>query len=247
MNDEQLLRYSRHILLPQIEFSGQQKLSAATVLIVGVGGLGSPAAMYLASSGIGHIILVDHDKVELTNLQRQVIYNTAHIGAKKVIAAKQQLLSLNPDIQVSIYAQPVSEILARLPSVDVILDCSDNFATRFALNRYSIKNAIPLVSAAAWRFQGQLTTFLPTNKDSPCYHCLYPDIAEYEPQQCANSGVISPIVGIIGSLQAAQTILILLNIGHTLCGKLLLVDGFTMRWRTVALAKDTKCSVCSSK
>lgn len=246
LNDEQLLRYSRQILLPQIDATGQETLLNATVLIVGLGGLGSPVAMYLAACGVGHLILVDHDSVELSNLQRQIIHATNNIGKPKVISAQHTLHALNPDIQITTYQHKIENITHNLTDIDAIIDCSDNFTTRFALNTLSQQHNIPLISGAALRFQGQLTSFLPAQSNSPCYHCLYPDM-DIEQESCSESGIISPLVGVIGSLQAIETIKILLNIGNNLCGKLILFDGFTMQWRTVTLNKDKQCPVCVNK
>ncbi|WP_353572225.1 molybdopterin-synthase adenylyltransferase MoeB [Candidatus Albibeggiatoa sp. nov. BB20] len=246
MNDEQLLRYSRQILLPQVDFDGQQKLLDSKLLIVGMGGLGSPVAMYLAACGVGHLVLVDHDTVELSNLQRQIIHTTDRIGIPKVISAQQTLNALNPEVEITTYQDKIEHISQDLTSIDAIIDCSDNFSTRFTLNILSQQHKIPLISGAALRFQGQLSSFLPAQTDSPCYHCLYPDM-ETEQESCSESGVISPLVGVIGSLQAIETIKILLNIGNNLCGKLMLFDGFTMQWRTVTLAKDNQCPVCVNK
>ncbi len=243
MNDEQLLRYSRQILLPQIDIAGQEKLLNSKVLVVGLGGLGSPVAMYLAACGVGHLVLVDHDNVELSNLHRQIIHTTRSIGIPKVISAQHTISALNPDIQLIVYQHKIENISRNITDVDVIVDCSDNFATRFALNQFSQQHKIALISGAALRFQGQLTTFLPSLSTSPCYHCLYPNI-ETEQENCNNSGIISPLVGVVGSLQAIETIKILLNIGANLCGKLMLFDGFTMQWRIVALTKDSSCPVC---
>ena len=247
MNDEQLLRYSRQILLPQIDVTGQETLLNSKILIVGMGGLGSPVAMYLAACGVGHLVLVDHDTVELSNLQRQIIHTTDNIGTPKVISAQQTLNALNPETQITLYQNKIEDITGQdFTDIDVIIDCSDNFTTRFTLNTLSQQHKTPLISGAALRFQGQLTSFLPAQSDSPCYHCLYPDM-ETEQESCSESGVISPLVGVIGSLQAIETIKILLNIGNNLCGKLILFDGFTMQWRTVALVKDEQCPVCVNK
>lgn len=246
MNDAQLLRYSRHILLPQIDVTGQEKLLNSKLLIVGVGGLGSPVAMYLAACGVGHLVLVDHDRVELSNLQRQIIHTTDHIGIPKVISAQQTLNALNPEIQMTIYQNKIEDVIQDMTDIDAIIDCSDNFTTRFTLNSFSQHHQIPLISGAALQFQGQVTSFIPAKKHSPCYHCLYPDM-ETEQESCSESGVISPLVGIIGSLQAIETIKILLDIGTNLCGKLMLFDGFTMQWRTVTLVKDDQCPVCVNK
>lgn len=244
MNDNQLLRYSRQILLPQIDAAGQQALLQSTILIVGLGGLGSPVAMYLAAAGLGRLILVDPDKVDLTNLQRQIIHDTSQIGEWKVFSALKRLQALNPEVQIQ--AEPVAfDALnfSDLPAVDAIVDCSDNFATRFKVNRYCVQQKIPLISGAALGFQGQLTVFLPGQAQSPCYHCLYPETDQPE-VSCSEAGIIAPLVGIIGSLQALEVIKLQLRIGQSLCGRLLQLDAYRPTWRMVALPKDPSCPVC---
>jgi adenylyltransferase/sulfurtransferase len=246
MNDAQLLRYSRHLLLPQIDVIGQQKLLDATVLIVGLGGLGSPVALYLAAAGVGQLWLADYDRVDLTNLQRQILHDTATIGQFKTDSAQAKLHALNPHIHLFTLstALEITQLSHHVKQVDVVVDCSDNFATRFALNKACVHAKKPLISAAAIGFQGQVSVFLP-HQDSPCYNCLYPEMEEVA-ETCSNSGVIAPLVGIIGSVQAVEVIKVLLGIGQNLCGRLLLFDGLRSQWRTVQLPKDPACPVCAS-
>lgn len=246
MNDQQLLRYSRHLLLPQIDVAGQQKLLDATVLIVGLGGLGSPVALYLAAAGVGQLWLADYDRVDLTNLQRQILHDTASVGQFKTDSAAAKLRALNPDVRLLSLtaALEMTQLSHHINSVDAVVDCSDNFATRFALNKACVQAKKPLISAAALGFQGQVTVFLP-HYESPCYNCLYPELGEIA-ETCSHSGVIAPLVGIIGSIQAVEVIKVLLNIGQVLCGRLLLFDGYRSRWRTVHLPKDPHCPVCTS-
>ncbi|PSJ18765.1 HesA/MoeB/ThiF family protein [Nitrosomonas supralitoralis] len=246
MNDYQLLRYSRHILLPQIDIAGQEKLNHSRALIVGAGGLGSPIALYLAASGVGNLIICDGDQVDLTNLQRQIMHDSQSIGLAKVLSAKQSLIRINPEINVTpIHEQVGAEKLLQLAAeVDVVIDASDNFDTRYHINQACISNKKPLVSGAAVRFNGQISVFDLRHDDSPCYHCLYPNIGNQEDMPCAIMGVFSPIVGIIGSMQAAEALKILLNIGASLNGRLLLLDGLTMNWHSTNLPKDPACPIC---
>lgn len=245
MNDEQLLRYSRQIMLPQIDIEGQEKLLASRVLIIGMGGLGSPIAMYLAAAGIGHLVLVDDDVVELSNLQRQIAHGSKDIGLSKVESAKQTIQELNPEIKVTTYAKRLNaeKLSTEITSADIIIDGTDNFTTRFALNEYSVKNKTPLVSGAAIRMEGQVSVFNKT-PDSPCYRCLYKDEGELD-TSCSTNGVLSPVVGIIGSVQATEAIKVLLDVGETLDGKLLVLDALYMEWRTLKLKKDPACPVCN--
>lgn len=248
MDDTQLLRYNRHILLPQIDISGQQKLMQATVLIVGLGGLGSPVAMYLAATGVGRLILVDSDLVELSNLQRQIVHDSTQLGQSKAVSASQKLQRLNPTIQIVASQQHLTgdELDRQVEAADVIADCSDNFNTRFALNAASVRHSKPLISGAAMGFKGQVSVFLPAYAESPCYHCLYPATAEEEAETCSQVGIITPLVGVIGSIQAVEIIKVLLNLGQSLCGKLLLFDAYTSEWRTIKLHKDPNCPVCNN-
>ncbi len=246
MNDQQLLRYSRHILLPEFGIEGQQKLLDAHALIIGAGGLGCPAALFLAASGVGTITLCDGDTVDLTNLQRQILHRTSAVGMSKTASAQAALAEINPEVRVIALNQRAdeSQLLELAAKADVILDCSDNFATRYALNRVCVQLGKPLVSGAATRFDGQVTVFDLRHAHSPCYHCLYPEQAETEETRCAVMGVFAPLVGIIGSLQAAEALKLLLEAGTSLCGKLLVMDALHMELRTVKLSKDKACPVC---
>jgi molybdopterin/thiamine biosynthesis adenylyltransferase len=247
MNDHQLLRYSRHILLPEIGVEGQQKLLDAHALIIGAGGLGSPAALFLAASGVGTLTLCDGDTVDLTNLQRQILHRTSAIGMSKTASAQATLAEINPEVRVIALNERADEtrLLELAAQADVVLDCSDNFATRYALNRACVQLKKPLVSGAATRFDGQVAVFDQRHAHSPCYHCLYPEQAETEETRCAMMGVFAPLVGIIGSLQAAEALKLLLGTGTSLCGKLLVLDALHMELRTVKLSKDKACPVCS--
>lgn len=245
MNDDQLLRYSRQILLPQVGIEGQERLRAARVLIVGMGGLGSPVALYLAASGVGHLVLVDHDLVELSNLQRQIVHTSDRIGQPKVISAQHTLLGINPETTITalnlrLEGDALSEQVAL---ADAVVDATDNFATRFALNRVCVAQKTPLISGAAIRMEGQVAVFRPDLPDSPCYRCLYKDMDELG-ETCSQTGVLAPVVGIIGSIQATETIKVLLNMGDTLTGRLLLLDAYTMEWSSLRLRKDPQCPVC---
>ena len=246
MNDNQLLRYSRQIMLPQIDIEGQQKLLAARVLIIGAGGLGSPAAMYLAAAGIGSITIYDDDVVELSNLQRQVAHHTPDIGTDKVISTRQTLNKLNPDVNVRAIKQRLSgeQLDLEVIRADVVLDCSDNFSTRFAINSACVRHQTALVSGAAIRFEGQVAVFTPGKNNSPCYNCLYNSDGE-DLQNCATNGVIAPITGIIGSIQALEAMKLIMTIGETLTGRLLLLDGLAMEWNTMKLKRNPVCPTCS--
>jgi molybdopterin/thiamine biosynthesis adenylyltransferase len=246
MNDDQLLRYSRQIMLPKVDIIGQQKLLQSNVLIIGMGGLGSPAAMYLASAGVGHLTLCDHDHVELSNLQRQIAHSTEDIGKPKVQSAAQTLRALNPDVQLQLIDHRLQgeELHDHIKSADVVVDGSDNFTTRFQLNEACVRWRKPLVSGAAIRMEGQVSVFRADNPLSPCYRCVYKDEDEFN-QTCSETGVLSPVVGIIGSIQATETLKILLNLGETLMGRLMLLDALSMEWRTIKLRKDPQCPVCA--
>ncbi len=247
MDDSQLLRYSRHILLPEIGIEGQQSFLDARVLVIGAGGLGSPAAMFLAAAGVGTLTLCDDDLVDLTNLQRQLAHRTASIGAAKVESAQQTLNAINPDVRVYTLQERVGEIrLAALAAeADIVLDCSDNFPTRYALNRVCAAARKPLVSGAATRFDGQVSVFDFRRPDSPCYNCLYPEDSEAEETRCAVMGVFAPLVGIVGSMQAAEALKLLAGIDGTLHGRLLALDALAMQPRVMKLARDPHCAVCS--
>jgi adenylyltransferase/sulfurtransferase len=246
VNDEQLLRYSRHILLPEIGVEGQEKLLAAHALVIGAGGLGSPAALYLASAGVGTITLADGDAVDLTNLQRQILHTTAAVGRPKAASGRDTLAKLNPEVRVvaleeRLDPERLGELVAR---ADVVLDCSDNFATRHAANRACVKYRRALVSGAALRFDGQISVFDLRRDDSPCYGCLFPEDATIEEERCAVMGVFAPLTGIIGATQAAEALKLLAGAGEPLCGRLLLLDALRMEWRSIRLKKDPACKVC---
>jgi len=245
MNDQQLLRYSRQIMLPQVDISGQEKLLHAKILIVGAGGLGCPAAIYLTTSGVGQITIYDDDKVDLSNIQRQIAHYTTDVGTEKVISTLKTLKKINPDVVVIAKNRRLAGKLLEdeVSQADVVLDCSDNFSTRFDINRACVKHLIPLVSGAAIRFEGQISVFTPGVNNSPCYNCLYADNGE-EMQNCATNGVIAPITGIIGSIQALEALKIVLEIGEPLTGRLLLLDGLTMEWQTMKLKKNQNCPTC---
>lgn len=249
MNDNQLLRYSRHILLPKIGYEGQEKIVNSHALIVGAGGLGSPVALYLAACGVGKLTICDFDTVDLTNLQRQIIHTTQSVGLNKAVSAQQSIQILNPQIDVKTVQQKSTEAefeqLAR--DADVVIDCSDNFATRYALNRICFKLKKPLVSGAAIGFEGQISVFDFRNETSPCYHCLYPDTGDDAEMRCADNGVFAPLVGIIGAMQAAEALKLTLKIGENLQGRLLLLDALSMEWRTIKLNRDPACAICGSK
>ncbi|MDQ3195203.1 MAG: HesA/MoeB/ThiF family protein [Burkholderiales bacterium] len=246
MNDEQLLRYSRHILLPQIGIEGQQKLLASHALVIGAGGLGSPIALYLAASGVGTITICDGDTVDLTNLQRQIVHHTGSVGTAKVESALAALALINPEVKVIAVNErlPPARFDDLVPTADVVLDASDNFPTRHALNRACVKFRKPLVSGAGVRFDGQITVFDLRDAESACYHCLFPETGDIEETRCAVMGVFAPLVGIIGSVQAAEALKLLTGAGETLSGRLLLLDALAMEWRSIRLARDPACAVC---
>ena len=247
MNDNQLLRYSRHILLPQIGYEGQDKLVNSHVLIVGAGGLGSPVALYLAAGGVGTLTICDFDVVDLTNLQRQVVHTTAAVGINKAVSAQQTLATINPDATVHIVTKKSTsqEFSKLITEADVVIDCSDNFATRYLLNTLCVQLKKPLVSGAAIGFEGQVTVFDMRNDGSPCYHCLFPDNGEDTEMRCADNGVFAPLVGMIGATQVAEAMKLLMGIGESLQGRLLLLDVLTMQWREIKLSKDPECKVCN--
>jgi molybdopterin/thiamine biosynthesis adenylyltransferase len=246
MDDSQLLRYSRHILLPEIGIEGQQGLLDARALVIGAGGLGSPAAMFLAAAGVGTITLCDDDRVDLTNLQRQLAHRTDGVGMSKVESARQTLQSINPEVRVLTVQERADEArLAQLAAdVNVVLDCSDNFPTRYALNRVCLELGKPLVSGAATRFDGQVSVFDFRRQDAPCYNCLYPEDSEAEETRCAVMGVFAPLVGIIGSMQAAEALKVLTGAGATLAGRLLTLDVLHMQPRVMNLLRDPHCAAC---
>ena len=248
MDDQQLLRYSRHILLPEIGIEGQERLRRARALVVGAGGLGCPAALYLAASGIGRLTIADADRVDLTNLQRQILYRSDSICEPKVEAARAALAALNPEVEVIALAARLegAALEPLVAEADVVLDCSDNFATRHALNRACVRHARPLVSGAAIRFDGQLAVFDLRRGDAPCYACLFPETAETDEPRCAVMGVFAPLTGTIGTLQAMEAIKLLAGTGEALNARLLLLDAKRADWRTVRVAKDPGCEVCGA-
>ncbi len=246
MHDDQLLRYSRQIMLPEVDIAGQEKLLNASVMIIGLGGLGSPVSMYLAAAGVGQLILVDFDTVDLTNLQRQIVHHTNDVGRPKVESARDTLLEINPEIRITCINEKLEEdaLKSALSEVDVVVDCCDNFTTRFAINRASHATKTPLVSGAAIRFEGQVSVYDPRNNDSPCYRCLYRDEGGAT-ETCTQNGVIAPLLGIVGSVQAVETMKVIMGVGQTLQGKLLLLDSRSMEWHSMGLRKDPKCPVCN--
>lgn len=248
MNDDQLSRYSRHILLPEIDIEGQQTWLNSRVLIVGAGGLGGPAALYLASAGIGHLVIADADSVDLTNLQRQIIHSQNSIGQLKVDSAKQRLLDINADIKVTtiplrLEGEPLEQQVA---AADLVLDCSDNFSTRHAINAACVKYQKPLISGAAVRFDGQVAVFDTRNPEAPCYHCLFPAQGDDRDMPCASFGVFSPLVGLVGSLQAAEALKVLASTGIPLTGRLLLIDLLSTEMRCIRVPRDPACPVCQA-
>lgn len=244
MKDEELLRYSRQIMLPQIDFDGQNKIIKSTMLVVGMGGLGSPSSLYLAAAGVGHLILADFDKVEISNLQRQIIYKNNDIGKYKVDSAKASLLSINPNIKISSVKELDNNKLKSLVSkADIVLDGTDNFKSRFFINKLCFELKKPLVSAAVIRFEGQLSVFKAYEKNMPCYSCLY--CADENEQNCTDNGILSPVAGILGTMQALQAIKVLLNLGDQLCGELMLIDALGLNFRKVKIQKDDKCCICA--
>ena len=247
MDDHALLRYSRHILLSELGVEGQEKLNQSHALIIGAGGLGSPASLYLATSGIGKLTICDGDVVDLTNLQRQIVHRNDSVGVAKAVSARRTLLEINPDIDVVAVAQRLTgEALGqRVAEADVILDCCDNFNTRHAVNRACVKYKKPLVSGAGIRFDGQISVFDMRYDNSPCYNCLFSEDHEFEETRCAVMGVFAPLVGIIGAMQAAEAIKVLTGCGATLNGRFLMLDGLSMEWRSLKLNKDPECTVCS--
>lgn len=248
MNDDQLLRYSRHILLDEIGIEGQQAILDAHVLIIGAGGLGSPAALYLAAAGVGHITLVDHDDVDLTNLQRQIAHNVARVGQPKVQSAAQALHDLNPEVQVTALQERADAALldTLVPQATVVLDCSDNYRTRHAVNAACVRHGVPLVAGSIIRFDGQITVVDPRLPNAPCYACLFSPDEIFEETQCSVMGVFAPLVGIMGSMQAAEALKLIAQIGESLAGKLLMLDGKSMEWSLMRTRRNPECAVCCS-
>jgi len=249
MTDEQLLRYSRHILLEEIGVEGQQRLLDAHALVIGAGGLGSPALLYLGTAGVGRITVVDHDRVDLTNLQRQIAHDMLRVGSPKAESAARSIHAINPEVQVEALVEraDAARLDALVRAADVVLDCSDNFATRHAVNRACVAHRVPLVSGAAIRFDGQISVYDTRVAESPCYACLFPEEADFEEVRCATMGVLAPLVGIIGSMQAAEALKLLIGCGESLAGRLLMLDGREMRWTDIALGRRDDCSVCAGR
>ncbi len=249
MNDDQLLRYSRHILLEEMGIDVQERLLGARALIVGAGGLGSPAALYLASAGIGHLVIADGDTVDATNLQRQILHDEASVGRPKAESGRARMLAVNGEIEVTaVTARLEGEALqTQVAAADVVLDCCDNFATRHAVNRACVAAGVPLVSGAAIRFDGQLAVFDPRDDASPCYHCLFPEAQDLVEERCATMGVFAPLTGIIGTLQAAEALKIVGGFGRPLTGRLQLLDARTLEWSTIRVPRDPACPVCADR
>ena len=249
MNDDQLLRYSRHILLNELGVEGQERLLASHALVIGAGGLGSPVALYLASAGVGRITLVDHDTVDATNLQRQIAHNMERVGHPKAESARVAMHAINPEVQVNAVLQRADAALldALVPTADVVLDCTDNFATRHAINRACVQHRVPLVSGAAIRFDGQLSVYDARDEKSPCYACVFPDTDGLEETRCATMGVFAPLVGIVGTMQAAEALKLLAGMGSRLVGRLQMLDGRGMEFTEVKLGRNPQCAVCGGQ
>ena len=248
MDDAQLLRYSRHILLPELGVDAQERFAAAHALIVGIGGLGNPVAQFLAAAGVGTLTLVDADRVDLTNLQRQILFDTGAVGRPKVDAAQARIEAVNPEVRIVAVRDRVgpSELTPLVAAADIVIDCSDNFTTRHAVNRACVAAGKPLVSGAAIRFDGQIAVFDSRDPGNPCYHCLFGEGDEFEETRCATMGVFAPLVGIVGATQAAEALKLLAGAGQALTGRLLLLDSLTMEWREVRVLKDPACPVCGA-
>ncbi len=249
MTDEHLLRYSRHILLDEIGIEGQQRLLAAHALVIGAGGLGSPVALYLGTAGVGHLTIVDHDTVDVTNLQRQIAHNLARVGKPKAESARDTVAAINPDVQVTplVERADAARLDGLVRGADVVVDCSDNFATRHAVNAACVAHRRPLVSGAAIGFDGQVSVYDTRDVRSPCYACLFPAEATFEEVQCATMGVFAPLVGIIGSVQAAEALKLLAGIGTSLAGRLQMLDARTMEWTDIRMQRSAGCSVCANR
>lgn len=249
MTDDQLLRYSRHLLLDEIGVEGQQRILAARVLVVGAGGLGSPVALFLGSAGIGRITIVDHDRVDLTNLQRQIVHDLARIGTPKAVSAAQRVAAINPEVQVAPLQEraDAARLLALVADHDLVVDCSDNFATRHAINAACVAQRRPLVAAAAVRFDAQLSVYDPRDPACPCYACVFPPDVATEDVACAVMGVFAPLVGIVGSVQAAEALKLVAGVGTSLAGRLQMLDARTMEWSELRVARDPHCPVCAAR
>jgi molybdopterin/thiamine biosynthesis adenylyltransferase len=249
MNDDQLLRYSRHILLDEIGIEGQQRLLEAHALVIGAGGLGSPVALYLGTAGVGRLTVVDHDSVDVTNLQRQIAHNLSRVGLPKAQSVRHTVGAINPDVQVQALVQRADAALLDrlLPDVDVVIDCCDNFRTRHAVNAACVRHGKPLVSGAAIRFDGQISVYDTRHPKAPCYACVFPAEATFQEEACATMGVFAPLVGIVGSVQAAEALKLLSGAGTTLAGQLLMLDARNMGWDRIAVPRNPHCSVCGHR
>lgn len=249
MNDDQLLRYARHILLDEFGIEGQERLNAARVLMVGAGGLGSPAALYLAAAGVGTLILADDDEVDLSNLQRQILHGQDRVGMAKAESGRRTLAALNPAVQVVPVVQRLDDAALRewAAQADLVLDCCDNFATRHAVNRACVALGKPLVSGAAIRFAGQISVFDLRDPNAPCYHCLFPEADDVEELRCATTGVLGPLVGVVGAVQAVEAIKLLVGMGEPLVGRLLCLEALSMQWQTLRYSRDPACPVCAGR
>ena len=249
MNDEQLLRYSRHILLDELGIEGQQRLLASHVLVIGAGGLGSPVALYLGTAGVGRLTLVDHGTVDLTNLQRQIAHNLQRVGSPKAESAAQSIAAINPEVQVRTLVQRADAALldTLVAEADVVIDCSDNFKTRHAVNAACVRHGKPLVAGAAIGFDGQISVYDPRDAASPCYACVFPPDAAFEEVACATMGVFAPLVGIIGCVQAAEALKLLSGVGQSLAGRLQMLDARTMEWSEMRITRQPECAVCAGK
>jgi len=248
MTDEQLLRYSRHILLEEIGVEGQERILAAHALVVGAGGLGSPVALYLGTAGVGRITLVDHDSVDLTNLQRQIAHNMQRVGQPKALSAREGIEAINPEVFVKpVVARADAQLLDELvPHADVVIDCSDNFSTRHAINAACVRHRKPLVSGAAIRMDGQVSVFDTRDAKSPCYACVFPPNEAFEETRCATLGVFAPLVGIIGAMQAAEALKIIAGTGESLAGRLQMLDALAMAWSEMRVPRNMQCEVCAA-
>ncbi len=249
MDDTQLLRYSRHILLEELGIDGQEKLLASHALVIGAGGLGSPAALYLGSAGVGHITIVDHDTVDATNLQRQIAHTLDRVGQPKAESVRTAIAQINPDPQVQVVTQRADEALLDtwVPQADVVLDCTDNFATRQAINAACVRHGKPLVSGAAIRMDGQVSVYDTADAQGPCYACIFPPDQMPEETRCATLGVFAPLVGIVGTVQAAEALKLLSGMGSQLAGRLLMLDGRALSWTDIRVGRDPACPVCGTR
>jgi molybdopterin/thiamine biosynthesis adenylyltransferase len=247
MNDQQLLRYARHVMLDEIGIEGQRRVLAAHALVIGAGGLGSPVALYLGSAGVGRMTVLDHDTVDLTNLQRQVAHTLSRVGQPKAESARMTVAAINPDVQFRALVHRADEALLEelVPTADVVLDCSDNYATRHAVNAACVRHGKPLVSGAAIGWDAQIAVYDTRTAQAPCYACLFPPDAGHEDVACSTMGVFAPLVGIVGSVQAAEALKLIIGTGEPLAGRLLMLDARSMRWDEIRMARQPHCKVCA--